>query len=531
MRLQRVAAFKIATMRKNRKRNSTKLALLAGAAALAAMTPQSRGQSSSDALIDKLEQKGILSAGEAKELRAESAEADTNLVNQLPASKWQLASSIKSIGLFGDVRLRYEYRGVDNPTPINPGLGGATSGATGKTYDRERFRYALRLGLRGDLFDDFNYGIRLETSANPRSQFVTFADDTGKSSSSPLSGTPSDKSNDGLNVGQIYLGWHPTDWFEMTVGKMPMPLYTTPMVWASAMSPEGAFEKFKYSIGDFDLFADFGQFDYQDPNPASAFPSSDTFLLAWQAGGVVNLGKDMSFKMAPVVYLYTGQGNTTLPGAAPNYNSPYYTFVGQGDVNGLNGSYNQAGINNLLVLEIPVEFDFKIFKTALGTLQGRLFGDVAYNFEGDERARAAFAAEPTAFPGLSSAVTGQNMAYQVGFGVGTAGPVYGPIQGLVYGSTSKKNTWEARFYWQSIDQYALDVNLLDADFFEGRANLQGFYTAFAYSITDAIIGTVRYGYANQIKDSLGTGGNNLDIPGINPIRNYQLMQLDLTWKF
>ena len=248
----------------------------------------------------------------------------------------------------------------------------------------------MRFGLRGDLFDDFNYGIRLETSANPRSPWVTFADDTGKSSSSPLSGTPTDKSSDGIYVGQIYLGWHPTDWFEMTVGKMPMPLYTTPMVWDSDINPEGAFEKFKYSFGDFDLFADFGQFDYQDPNPASAFPSSDTFLLAWQAGGNVKFGKDMSFKIAPVLYTYTGQGNTTLPGATPNFDSPYYPFVGQGDVNGLNGGYNQAGINDLLVLEIPVEFDFKIYNTPLGTLQARLFGDLAYNFDGDDRARAAY---------------------------------------------------------------------------------------------------------------------------------------------
>src|SRR5208282_2464465 len=139
-RLQRAVASEMTTIKKTRKRNSSKLALFAGAAALAALTPQTRAQSSSDALIDKLEQKGILSADEARELRAESAASDTNLINQLPASKWRLADSIKSIGLFGDVRLRYEYRGVDNPTPNNPGLGGPTSGATGKTYYRERFR-------------------------------------------------------------------------------------------------------------------------------------------------------------------------------------------------------------------------------------------------------------------------------------------------------------------------------------------------------------------------------------------------------
>jgi hypothetical protein len=128
-------------------------------------------------------------------------------------------------------------------------------------------------------------------------------------------------------------------------------------------------------------------------------------------------------------------------------------------------------------------------------------------------------------------VTGENKAYQVGIGIGSRGPVYGPTQGLVYGSTSKKNTWEARFYWQHVEQYALDVNLMDSDFFEGRANIEGFYTSFAYSFTDAIIGTVRYGYANRINSNLGTGGANLDLPTINPIKNYNLVQLDLTWRF
>jgi len=42
---------------------------------------------------------------------------------------------------------------------------------------------------------------------------------------------------------------------------------------------------------------------------------------------------------------------------------------------------------------------------------------------------------------------------------------------------------------------------------------------------------VRYGYAQQIKTELGTGGNNLDIPGLNPINHYRLVQLDLTLRF
>jgi hypothetical protein len=514
-----------------KKQPKTSAALFTSAAVLAALVPQAQADSSSDALINKLEQKGILSADEAKDLRVEAGASETNLINQLPASKWKLSDSIKSLGLYGDLRLRYEYRGVDN-----------TVGATPNTYYRERMRYALRAGLRGDLFDDFSYGIRLETANNPRSPWDTFGNNTTAGAV-----TPSDKNTSGIYVGQAFLNWHPEDWYEMSAGRMPMPLYTTPMVWDSDINPEGAFEKFKYTVENVDLFVDFGQFDYQDPGSANRYVSGDTFLLTWQAGANVRLPKDMSFKIAPIFYSYSGSGSAS--------SGLGQTFVGQGNSTGANvgvpggtafGSltaaqaqqaYNEEGINDLSVLEIPAEFNFRINKTWLGDLHARLFGDFAYNFEGDDRASAAYNADKTTFPGLNpfpgmnGPATGKNFAYQAGIGIGSAGPVYGPTQGLVYGSTSKKGTWEARAYWQHIEQYALDVNLIDSDFFEGRANLQGIYTSFAYSITDAIIGTVRYGYADRIDSELGTGGNNLDIPGINPIKNFNIIQMDLTWRF
>ena len=75
------------------------------------------------------------------------------------------------------------------------------------------------------------------------------------------------------------------------------------------------------------------------------------------------------------------------------------------------------------------------------------------------------------------------------------------------------------------------MNLLDSDFFEGRGNLQGICAAVAYSLTDNIIGTVRYGYGDRIEKQLGTGGSNQDIPQLNPVTNYQLIQADLTFKF
>ena len=65
------------------------------------------------------------------------------------------------------------------------------------------------------------------------------------------------------------------------------------------------------------------------------------------------------------------------------------------------------------------------------------------------------------------------------------------------------------------------MNLIDSDFFEGRGNLEGFYTSFAYSFTDAIIGTIRYGYANRI-DS--TARHRRQQPGYSQYQPHQELQ-------
>ena len=99
---------------------------------------------------------------------------------------------------------------------------------------------------------------------------------------------------------------------------------------------------------------------------------------------------------------------------------------------------------------------------------------------------------------------------------------------LVYGSTPRRGTWEARAYWQHVEEYALDPNLLDSDFFEGRGNLQGLYTGLAYSLTDAMIATFRYGVAERINHQLGTGGYNADLPLPNPINRFQIVHRSQT---
>src|SRR5262249_46308631 len=132
---------------------------------------------------------------------------------------------------------------------------------------------------------------------------------------------------------------------------------------------------------------------------------------------------------------------------------------------------NQTGINDLLVLEVPWELDWRLRKVSM-----KLFGDYAQNLNGSQRAQAAFTASHKAFQPantagiapISSPQTDDIHAYQAGVAFGTR-----DCLGLMEGTICRKHAWEFRTYWQRIEQYALDVNLIDSDFFEGRANLQG----------------------------------------------------------
>ncbi len=279
--------------------------------------------------------------------------------------------------------------------------------------------------------------------------------------------------------------------------------------------------------------------------------ADNIFQIAWQGGLTYHITTNISAKVAATVYQYYGlQRSSGLQATAPYFGDPYVgegAYTGPGTANLINGysgygtsgtlpgyeslgyPNNQVGLNSLTVLEVPFELNFKISK-----LDAQLFGDVAYNFDGAQRARdaatayAAYLANQLV-PSTISAFAPQTrdvMAYQVGFAIGSHGAL-----GMVNGSTAKKHAWEARTYWQHVEQYALDPNLPDADFFAGAQNMEGIYAAIAYGFNDNFIGTVRYGYASRINNLIGTGGTGPDIPLINPIDHMDVFQVDLTFKF
>ncbi len=492
-------------------------ALTAASLALSGLT----ARADDDALLNLLVKKHIISAQDASQVRSELDKKAAQEVSSNSSDKLKLSAPLTELEIYGDARVRYEVRNgqTANPDFINP---------NNDTYQRNRARYRLRLGLRGKLIDNFFFNIRLETSTNPRSTNVTFGDDTAAGPG------PFAKNSDSINVGQAYLGYNGIPGLTLIAGKLPNPFVTSSMVWDGDINPEGLSEQYKYTIKlgggapassatmtdkdgktivtqtapatagpSIDLFANFGQFVYDDTNPENpigpspnGFNKTDAYLLGWQIGARYNFDKNMYLQLASTIYNYTGTGDT--------FNTRFVGDPTFNVVDPVTGAVttvvpNQTGVNNLLVLEVPAEFGFKV-----GKLPVRVFGDFAYNFDGDERALRA------GHPNKGD----QNLAYQIGAGIG---------------STKHQGDIALTAFWQHVDQYALDPNLVDSDIIDSRVNLEGVFLQLGYAVTDAVTANLTYVHGWQIDHDLGTGG--VGDLGINPVDNYNLFQADLSFKF
>lgn len=432
------------------------LALLGGA--LLAIGAPAHAQDSGP-LLDLLVKKGIVSDQEAEELRAELVR---DFATSSPAGKLNLSSGLTELKISGDVRVRYEHRAGEN--------------AAGDNIDRGRWRYRLRPSITGKLGSQWFFGMRLENGSGNRSSNVTFGDDGG----------PWGKSNDGFYVGQVYIGFKPnTDW-TLYAGRIPNPFVTTAMTWDGDINPEGFAEKFTHVAGNTSYFVNLGQFIYDSANPQNALAPAvnrkDQYMLGWQAGAKVKVSETSSFTVAPTLYHYVNNESTSKNFA---------------------GSFSptkQNAINNLLIANLPVKFDTSL---ANGAAFG-VFGDLAYNLDGDDRARKF------GRPDLDDEV----WAWQLG---------------AQYGKAKQRGEWDVKALYQQTGLFALDPNLVDSDIFDSRVNTKGLVVGLNYMLSDAVTLTLTYANGktkNQSAISVGSG----DI-GISTLKGFDLLQFDVVAKF
>jgi Putative porin len=293
-------------MRKIKKRNLTsQVALFAGAAAFMTFVPQpARAQSTVDDLLNKLEQKGILTVKEADELKNENQQDSATDFNKELSSKFPMPDWVTSYKLSGDFRGRFDDETTD----------------AASLADRIRLRYRLRVGLVVDMKDNLEVGFRLGSGdGGPLSNNQTLSDNGSKKV---------------IYVDTAYGKWtpiHNDDWtLAATIGKMNEPFDASAMVFDPDYTPEGGALQSAYKLTDNQSFKFNGAAFVLDEIAKS---SRDPFLYGaqaiWDAQWTPQIGTSFGVAFYDIVNKEnlsatydSNAGNTLVGGALVNNYNP-----------------------------------------------------------------------------------------------------------------------------------------------------------------------------------------------------------------
>jgi hypothetical protein len=406
---------------------TTKLALFAGATALATLAPHARGQSA-DALIDKLVDKGILSVNEANDLRDES-DKDFKTAFQ---TKTGMPDWVTGYKISGDFRGRFEQFTGDNNSLV----------------DRTRLRYRVRFGIAVSLMDNLEAGFRLGSgdakgvgsqaaAGNPLSNNSTLQDNFTKKM---------------VYIDTAYGKWTPVNangWLlSTTIGKMDNPFSFTPMVFDPDLTPEGAVVQGGYAFNDVHSLAfTAGAFVLDEESGSTHDPFMYGGQILWNA------------KWSPKWASSVGVGGFQIgsPGQLTTANVPY---VNQGNTRTAGGVL----INNYnpIIADANVTYTLDSFPLYAGAFPIKLAGEYIDN------------------PGASS----NNSGYWLGVTFGKSGTR------RTWDLSYRYEYLEAdAWYDQLVDDdngafYQASPSAGSAGYF-GGTNVKGHLVKFNYSFTDS----------------------------------------------
>ncbi len=466
---------------------------------------------STDDLLKKLHDKGILNDQEYDDFNStrDTEQAQSASAKQAAnKGKIKIGSFIDNATIYGDIRVRYEHRdGEDLVVPVS------------NTENRDRGRYKITLGIKTEATNFFYTDLALAMGQRGRSDNSTFGAANIPGGQGTIIGS---NNKEVVYVKRAVLGWHGLDWLTVEAGRVANPLYTTEMVWDKDLNLEGLTEQLNYTVGNAELFGNFGQSLYSGDalnfnNGAADTPSA--FLFAWQGGAKYKISDELSAKAAVTLYTYTHDSNA-VSGGAVSANRVFSPGIGNGAIAAAGSGANLGAINGLMPLEIPFELNYKA--SSQYTVSG--FGDYVKNLDGSDRQKAACNA------GL---VGNYNAAARTAVcNGGTDDNAWLLGAGLKYaqGKEAAAGDWQARIWWQSVGVYALDPNTVDSDFMDSRLNMEGVVFKAQYNVEDNVFLNVAAGHASRKNKNLSatsTAGNDMNLN----LDNFNIYQMDLTYKF
>ena len=420
--------------------------LVATLAALAGLSLGTHGLAqTSDALLDKLVQKGVLTLDEAQDLREES-DKDFALAH---AVKTGMPEWVNALRINGDWRARYDN--LQLPHNQEPQVLGAQ-----KQPDRHRFRQQLRIGFTAIMAEQFEVGIRL--SSGDLTGGAPYADPTTYNNTLRQNGS---KKPVYIDLG--YAKWTPINNGKWTVvvtgGKMENAFSTTDALFDYDYTPEGAAEQVTYTFSDahqLKLIA--GQYILDE----QAYTSKAPYLLGeqakwdaiWNSKWSSSLSAGFFSIQQPAMLSPLGGYEIVAPGSTPvGYPTPDIPQA-------LSGPW--AGNERVPIVnqQTGVIHDVGAPENGFGTLAFN--ASVTYTKESMPFYNGPFPIRPFAEYLENLDATAE---------------AHGIQAGIVFGKAGKRNTWEASYRFKYEEGNVWYEALTDSDF-------GGFYQATPQLLSD-----------------------------------------------
>ena len=279
--------------------------------------------SSVDALIQKLEDKGILTGQEATVLKGQIA-ADEK-TSQEASFKSQAPDWLNSMKLSGDFRLRdqYERRKV-----------GGAAGSSSNHLGRDRGRFRARLNFEDQVNDKLKVIVGIATNGensvspgNARSNNITFGGNNGAEGSF---NKPS------VIWNKAYAVYTPASWATLMGGKMDNPIWEpASLLWDPDITPEGGAIQFQKKLNDYITpFSTTAFFVLKDASLSTAATGfkTDPYMFISQEGIKGNLTEKVYYKAAGSYYGVSNPNHVALD------NRPSTTTSGQNNTNTMSGN-------------------------------------------------------------------------------------------------------------------------------------------------------------------------------------------------
>jgi hypothetical protein len=422
-------------------------------AALAASACCSMAQSS-DAIIDKLVEKGILTVKEANELREE---ADKGF-NSAYSVKSGMPDWVSALKFNGDVRARYES------------FSSSAKGTNGVPFaERNRFRYRVRFGATVNMFDHLEAGLKLTSSE--------VAGGGANNEGDPISGNTTAQNNASkklIYVDQAYGRWYALngpDWTSvLTLGKMENPLVFDDMVFDPDYTPEGLGIQTGYLLNDKNSFKlNLAGFVLDEIGATGKDPYLVAAQLRWDATWNTKWASTLGAS-----YLAVDGRQTLTNGAVPNINRGNTRVGSTGML-----AYNYHPI----VVDGAVTFTAPSFPFYKGPFPVRFSAEYMNNPEAPSSA--------------------DNYAWDAG---------------VLFGKSGKKGTWDFAYTYKWLGANAWYEELVDSDFgafygtpnspansgsgtgYASGTNVKGHILRLQYSPTDSLTLTAKWFLTSLINE-------------------------------